>query len=165
MAKITYPLERVLEIKKRRVQDAERVLKEKIEILEKEKEKLRQKEAERDEVLNHRNNKLQQMRDEMDHETHTPTILQMKAYIKIVQERLLLEEEKVEEQKKHVAEAEAQVEEARKQLKERELEVDKIQIHKKDWLKMMQKELEIIEGREADEIGTVIFSRHQRMGR
>jgi flagellar biosynthesis chaperone FliJ len=162
MAKLTYPLERVMDIKKRRVQEAERVLREKRAALEQEKEKLRQREQERDKVRDHRDAKLQQMRDEMDHETHTPTILQMKAYIKIVQEHLVLEEGKVDEQKKHVAAAEVQVEEARKFLKEKEMEVDKIKMHKKDWLVLMKKEIEVEEGRESDEVGTVVFLTRRR---
>ena len=40
MVKETYPLKQVLEIKKRRVDEAQKVLKEKQQILEKEKEKL-----------------------------------------------------------------------------------------------------------------------------
>ncbi|MCE5319281.1 MAG: hypothetical protein LLG04_18195 [Parachlamydia sp.] len=41
--------------------------------------------------------------------------------------------------------------------------MDKLQTHRKDWEKEMRKEEEIIEGREQDELGTIIFSARQRL--
>jgi len=66
MTKIVYPLERVLDIKKKRVTEAEKVVAEKKKDLEREQEKLKQREAERDKVLNHRKDKLNQLREELD---------------------------------------------------------------------------------------------------
>ena len=160
---IEYPLERVLDIKNRRVKDAEKVLRQKREELEKEKEILRQKEEARDEVLNHKADKLSQLRHELDHGTTTDKIQQMKAYLKVVDKRLEEEEKKVEEQKEQVAVAEKKVEEAREELKKKRLEVDKLNIHKKDWIKEMKKEIQIEEGREMDEIGNVIFLLRKRL--
>ena len=48
MAKIVYPLKQVLEVKQKRVEDAEKVVLEKKLALEKEQEKLAQREADRD---------------------------------------------------------------------------------------------------------------------
>ncbi len=73
-----YPLKDVLEIKKRRVDEAERVVKEKIKALEVEKEKLKAREAERDKVLEHYKAKMQQMREEFDHGTTSEKITQIK---------------------------------------------------------------------------------------
>ncbi len=162
MAKDKYPLKQVLEIKIKRVEDAERVLQEKLKILEQEKEKLAQREAERDKVKKHKDDKLQQLRDELDHSTTSPKVQQMKVYLKIVEEKLKIEEKKVQEQKLKVEQANKDVEEARRQLNLRRLEVDKLNTHKEDWTKTMLKEEEIVEGREMDEIGQVIHNLHSK---
>lgn len=157
MPKAVYPLKQVIEVKKRRVEDAEKVVLEKILALEQEQEKLKQREKERDDVLKHHNDKLKQMRDEMDHGTTSPKIQQMKAYLKVVKERLKIEEKKVQDQKEQVKIAEQSLEQAKMELKRKRLEVDKILTHQKDWEKEMQKEEEIIEGREQDELGSVMY--------
>ncbi len=166
-AKIEYPLEQVLDIKNKRVQDAEKKVKEALEALEKEKEILKQKEKARNKVLKHRNDKLAQLRKEMDLVDKTTTsakIQQMKDYLKVVDKKLKEEEKKVNEQKKQVEAAELQVEQAREELKLRRLEVDKLNIHKKDWLAMMRDELRRDEERELDEIGNIMYQMHQREG-
>ncbi len=58
-----YPLEQVLEVKKDRVEKAEKVVREKKRLLEVEKEKLERVEKERDLVLHHHNEKLSQIRE------------------------------------------------------------------------------------------------------
>ena len=93
-----YPLKQVLEIKKKRVEDAEKVVKEKLKALDAEKEKLKARQAERDKVLEHYKAKVQQMRDEFSHGTTSMKIDQIKVYIKVVQERLKVEEKKVKDQ-------------------------------------------------------------------
>ena len=161
MAEIEYPLKQVMEIKERRVQDQEKVVKEKAQIVEKEKKILEQKEAERDKVKSHYNAKLKQMRQEMDQGTTSPKILQMKVYLKLVKERQAAEEKKVKEQKQQVETAEKNLEIAKNELKIKRQEVDKLVSHRKDWTKEMRKEMDIIEGREQDELGSQIFtSRH-----
>lgn len=162
---ISYPLEQVLDIKKRRVQEAEKKVKEALEALEKEKEILKQKEQARDKILNHRNEKLAQLRAEMDlidATTTTAKIQQMKDYLKVVAKKLEEEEKKVEEQKKQVEAAEEAVKQAKEELRLKRLEVDKLNIHKKDWLQLMKEELRREEARELDEIGNVIYQLHQR---
>lgn len=163
MAKAVYPLKQVLEIKKKRVEDAEKVLAEKRELLKQEEEKLKAKEKERDKVLEHHNDKLKQMREEMDKGTTSPKILQMKVYLVVVKDKLKIEEKKVSEQKEQVKRAEQAVEDAILHLKLKRQEVDKLQTHKVDWEKEMRKEEEIIEGREQDEIGSVTFMIHKRL--
>lgn len=163
MAKAVYPLKQILEIKRRRVENAERVVLEKRDLLKQEEEKLKQKEHERDKVLNHHNDKLNQMREEMDHETTSPKIQQMKAYLKVVKERLKSEEKKVSDQKEQVKIAEKNLEDAILFLKLKRQEVDKILTHRQDWEKEMRKEEEILEGREQDEIGSVSYMMHKRL--
>lgn len=157
-----YPLTQVLQIKQRRVEDAEKVVQEKQKALEKEQQILAQKEAERQKVRDHYQAKLKQMREEMDRGTTSPKIQQMKVYSKVVKERLVVEDKKVADQKKQVEIAEANLETARQVLKAKRQEVDKFLAHRTDWLKEMRKEQEIIEGREQDELGSVIFSTNRR---
>lgn len=159
MAKIEYPLLQVIEVKQRRVDAAEKILKEKLEILKREENKLKEREEARDKVLKHHNDKLAQMRSAMESETTTQKIQQMKAYLKVVKEQLKTEEKKVKDQQQQVEMANKAVEEARHDLNQKRLEVDKIQSHKVDWQKEMRKEEEVIEGREQDELGNIIYSR------
>ena len=137
-------------------------LKLKIYKLEKEKKIWEQREAERDKAKAHYDAKLKQMRDELDHGTTSPKIQQMRAYLKVVKERIIAEEKKVKEQKKQVDTAEKNLEAARQELKIKRMEVDKLQTHKQDWLKEVRKEQEVIEGREQDELGSIIFTAHQQ---
>lgn len=163
MAKAIYPLKQILEIKKRRVETAELVVLEKRELLKQEEEKLKQKEAERDKVLGHHNDKLKQMRDEMDHSTTSPKIQQMKVYLKVVKEKLKVEEKKVTDQKEQVKIAEKALDDAILFLRLKRQEVDKILTHRQDWEKEVKREEEVIEGREQDELGSVTYMIHKRL--
>lgn len=153
MSKIIYPLKQVLEVKERRVDEAEKVVKEKQEALKKEETKLAECEAARDKVKSHYQDKLQQFRQMLDEGTTSPKIQQTKAYIKIVEEKLKVEEKKVKDQQEQVKIAKKNLDQAIEHLRIKRQEVDKLLIHKKDWERMMRKELEIIEGREQDELG------------
>lgn len=157
-----YPLLEVLQVKIRRVEDQELVVTRKREALENEKKKLAEREEARNKVQKHYKDKLWQLRDELDHDTDTETIKTMKIYIKEVSEKLKVEEKKVEEQKKQVEAAQKDLNDALEELKRRRQDVDKIETHREDWLKGVKKELEIIEGREEDEIGQIIFSKKRR---
>lgn len=157
-----YPLKQVLEIKQKRVEDAEKVVKDKQIILDQENEKLAQREADRDKVKQHKEDKLQQLRDTLDHGTTSPKVQQMKAYMKVVDEKLKVEEKKVKDQKEKVEVAKRDLEEAKHQLFLRRQEVDKLQTHRKDWEREMRKEEEIVEGREMDELGQVIYNIHEQ---
>lgn len=158
MAKPVYPLKQVLEVKQKRVEDAEKVVKEKKQALEAEKEKLVQREADRDKAIAHHNDKLMQLRQALDEGTTTDKIIQMKNYMKVAKEKVKVEEKKVKDQQEQVNIASKNLQEAENQLRLRRLEVDKLDTHRKDWQKEMRKEEEIIEGREQDEIGNIIFS-------
>lgn len=162
MGKIVYPLKQVLEVKQKRVEDAEKVVMEKKLALEKELEKLAEREADRDKVKTHMKDKLTQLRAMLDEGTTSPKIQQAKAYLKVVQEKLIAEEKKVKEQQDQVATAEKNLELAREELRRKRQEVDKLHTHRKDWEKEMQKELDVIEGREQDELGNIIFTTRNR---
>jgi len=164
-ANIVYPLKQVIEVKQRRVEDAEKVVKEKQAALEKEQQILAQKEAERDKAKKHYDNKLKQMRDELDGGTTSPKVQQMKAYLKVAKEKVAVEEKKVKDQKVQVENAEKNLEAAKNDLKLKRQEVDKLLSHRTDWMKEMRKEQEVIEGRDQDELGSVIFTTKARSKR
>lgn len=152
-----YPLEKVLDVKRKRVEEAERALQRKREELAKEEEKLRAAEEAKRKVEEHRDAKLAQLRYEMDHGTTSPKIQQMKVYLKVVAERLLNEEKKVKKQEEQVEIAKKNVRIAEEELRRRRQEVDKLESHRKDWVAEMRRELAILEEKEQDEMGSVMF--------
>ena len=152
-----YPLEQVLEVKKKRVEDAEALVKEKTKALEIEQEKLKKREEERDKVKHHYDDKLAQLRHELDTGTTSDKIDQAKVYIKVVQERVKVEEKKVKDQQAQVEAAEKNLELAKNQLRQRQKEQDKIETHKKEWIKDTLKEVAVMQTREEDEIGSTMF--------
>ena len=143
-AKTVYPLLQILEVKQRRVEDAEKVVKEKQAILDKEKEKLAEREKERDKVKKHRVEKLEQLRAILDKGTTSPKIQQMKQYLKVVDEKLAIEEKKVKDQQNQVTLAEKNLNQAKEDLKIKRQEVDKLLFHRKDWEKEKRKALECL---------------------
>ena len=158
MAAPTYPLKQVIDVKKKRVEDQEKIVKERRQALENEKEKLKQREADRDKAKQHHMDKLTQLRYELDHGTTSDKVQQMKAYLKVTEEKVKIEEKKVKEQQNQVQLAEKNLQTALDELKIKRQEVDKLETHKKDWEKEMQKELDIQELRDQDEIGQTIFA-------
>ncbi len=79
-----YPLEQVATIKQKKLDEAEKVLRDKKLALEKEEEKLKVVEKERDEVKEHRIANLTQIRENMDEGAPSDKIQQMRSYLKIV---------------------------------------------------------------------------------
>lgn len=86
----------------------------------------------------------------------------MKVYLKLVEEKLKVEEKKVKDQKEQVAAAEKNLNLAKLDLQRKRQDVEKLLIHQKDWEKEKRRELELIEGREQDELGTVIHTIQHR---
>ena len=162
MAKSVYPLKEIVEVKQRRVEDAEKVVIAKKLALEKEEQKLAEREAERDKVKEHRQEKLQQLRDAMDSASTSPKLQQMKVYLKLVDEKLKVEEKKVKDQKEQVALAEQNLNQAKLDLQRKRQEVDKLLIHQKDREKEKKRELELNEEREQDELGSTIHTSQHR---
>lgn len=162
--KTKYPLEQLVRIKQRRLDEAERVLKEKKAELEKEKEKQTKLEGERDKTYNHRADKMKQFRDELDKGTTTDKIKIMRDYIKVVEDELKQKEKKVQDQVKEVQKAAERVEEARKDMVKKQHDVEKLKTHRKEWEKEMKALMEYEESIESDEIGTVMHTskKHKR---
>jgi len=157
-----YPLLEVVTVKKKRVEDQEKVVAEKKAKLEMEQQKLKEREAERNKVLKHHNDKLDQLRHELDTGTTTDKIKIMKIYLKEVKEKLKVEEKKVKEQKDQVELAEKDLDVAIKELKKRRQDVDKLAVHRTDWEKEAKREFELKEIEQQDEMGNIIFLKKMR---
>lgn len=154
-----YPLEQLIQIKKKRCDDAELTLQQKKQHLAQEEKRLEIVQRERNKVASHRDKKLEQMQRELDKGTTTDKIQKMEQYRRIVEEELATKEEVVKRQEGKVREAEKEVEVAKQELFFRQKELDKIGQHKKEW-KKQEKYLELQEeNRVIDEIGSV---RHRK---
>jgi len=161
MKEPAYPLQQIVEVKKRRVEEAEKVVMEKKRALEKEQKKMAEVEAARDEVLHHYQDKLSQLRQVLDEGSNSTTIRQMKEYLKIVKDKLEKEEIKVKEQQKQVDAAIKNLEAAQKILRDKRQEADKLDIHKEQWTKETKTEMRKEEEKQQDEVGTTIFTSQQ----
>jgi flagellar biosynthesis chaperone FliJ len=158
-----YPLEQIATIKQKKFDEAEKVLREKKKALEHEEEKLAVVEKERDEVKTHRFAKLTQLREKMDEGAPSDKIQQMRYYLKIVDEKLKAKESKVKDHQKLVENAKQQVENARADLLKKQQDVEKIQLHRKEWEKEVKATLEHKEGVESDEMGSNLHQRRKRI--
>ena len=156
MTQEPYPLDQLVQIKHKRLEEAEKVLREKKEALAREQEKMAQLEKKRDEVKAHYKAKLTQLREKLDAGTSSTKITQMKQYLKIVVEDLAVEERKVAAQKIVVETAEKHVEEARQELFKKQKDVEKLGIHHKEWKKEMHVIEEQREASEGDEMGSTM---------
>ena len=160
--KLKYPLEQVLVIKKRRVDAAEKIVKEKQAILEQEEEKLKKYQDAYQEVADHHKEKLEQLRAALDAGAPSHKIEQIRTYIKEVKNKMYEEKRKVERQEKQVEKAQKAVDDAKIVLKERRVESDKIHTHKDEWSAQELKELSRQEAKQLDEVGSLVFLSNQR---
>lgn len=151
---LTYPLEQLMLIKKNRFDQAVKTLEQKKEILEKAYEKLYDLTQARDEVLKHKQAKLTQLRESLDEGTTTDKIQQMKAYLKVVDVKLEEKEKKVVEQQEQVDIAQKQVDLATDELFQRKKDLEKLEIHKKEWEKEVRYWTAQQEAIEQDEQGS-----------
>ncbi len=156
MGEEKYPLDQLAQIKQKRLEEAEKLLREKKEALAREQEKMDQIEKKRDEVKAHYTAKLTQLREKLDEGTSTTKITQMKQYLKLVVEDLAVEEKKVKAQKKVLEAAEKHVEEARQDLFKKQKDVEKLGLHQKEWKKETHKIKERREANEEDEMGSIM---------
>lgn len=157
-----YPLQQLSLIKQKRLDEAEKVLREKKQALDKEEEKLRALEKERDEVLEHRQAKLSQLRDNMDRGAPSDKMQQMKQYLKLVDEKLKTKENKVKEQHKTVEQAQKQVEIARVDLIKKQQALEKMTIHHDAWKKEQKVIADHLDNVETDELGATLHERRRK---
>lgn len=157
-----YPLEQVMEVKEKRVREAEREVANRKKMLEAEQAKLQEFIAEMNKVKKHYSDKMKQMRDELDTGTTSDKIMQMKHYLKLVEEKVLIEKEKVEKQEKQVEEAQNNLNLAKAHHKQKQKEVDKLVAHKEMWTKEATKEMLLEMTKQEDEIGSIIHQNRRR---
>jgi len=160
MRKAKYPLEQIVTIKKKRLEEAERMLKEKKQKLEEEEERYKSFEKKRNEVKKHKNEKLRKHLEELQEGTTSRDIEIHQRYIqKVVEEELKAAEKKVYDQKKVVKQAEEEVEIARKDRLKKNQDVEKLKLHRKEWEKEVKLEEIRDEALETEELGINIHSR------
>ncbi len=158
-----YPLVQIQEIKQKRLDEAEKLLKEKKRLLEVEIEKLKKAEEKRDLVKKHKLDKIKKFFDEVNEGTSSDKILTHDRYLKkVVDEELKIEEKKVVDQTKVMKKAEEEVEKARKDYLKKNQDVEKLRIHKKEWILSDEKEGLKAESSENDELGSNIHSMRKR---
>lgn len=156
MTQKKYPLDQLATIKQKRLEEAEKVLREKKEAQAKEEEKLAGLEKKRDEVKAHYKDKLTQLREKLDEGVSTLKITQMKQYLKTVVEDLTIEEKKVAAQTKVVDACEKEVELARQELFKKQKDVEKLSIHHQEWKKEMRTQEARQDEALGDEMGSVM---------
>lgn len=157
-----YPLIEVIRIKKRRLDEAERVLRQKKEMLEQEKQKLSLAQKEFDAAKSLFDNYLQKLRDAMDLGEPARKIDQHKLHLKDLKDRFLIAEKKLLIQKKAVEAAEKAVEVARVDYQQKEKELEKLHIHKSEWSEALKLEEKRLEDIKMDEISTSGFARKKK---
>lgn len=164
MSNPKYPLQQIVLIKKKRLEEAERFLKLKKEELIKEEEKLKKVEEERDLTLKHFEEKHDQLKSVQSELASADEIDTIKLYIKTVQVELTEKQEKVKNQKAEVQKAEEAVKMARANMLKKQQEVEKLRLHEKSWKQEVRLEELRKEGIETDDLGTSSFTqkKHSR---
>jgi len=157
-----YPLEQVIHIKKKRFDEAVKVLEAKKEILEKAYETLFDLTEEFTQADNHKKAKLEQIRQELDSGTTSEKILQMKAYFKNVEEEVKEKKKKVDDQQIIVNNAQEQVDIATDDLFQKKKDLEKLELHKKEWQKEENYKIQKKDQSEQDEQGSTSFNRLKR---
>lgn len=163
MKKPAYPLEQIALIKQKRLEEAEKVLKEKKEILDKEEAALELAKKKREEVRKHKDKKIQQLWDELEEGTTSDKIEIHEKYIQdVVAKQLEEENKKVKKQQEVVKTAREEVDKAREDRMKKEQEKEKIALHRKEWEKEMKLEAIRDEANLSDELGTSMHARKKR---
>ncbi len=152
-----YPLEQLIAVKKTRFDTAVKVLEEKKNLLEKAYEKLYDATQEETRVLEHKTEKLAQLRQELDIETTTEKVQRAKVYLKIVNDDLAQKQKKTKECQKQVDAAQKQVDAATETLFQRKKDLEKLEIHKKEWEIESGVVLRAQEGSLQDEQGSSVY--------
>jgi flagellar biosynthesis chaperone FliJ len=162
MKPLTYPLEQMVSIKKNRFDQAVKILDEKKALLAKAEEKLKKVTDERDEVLKHKTDKLNQLRSALDEGTTTDKIQQMKAYLKVVDGKLAEKEKKVNDEKRNVDLAQKQVKLATEDMFQKKKDLEKLEMHRQEWEKEVHYWTEQKEATEHDEQGSATYTQRKR---
>ena len=150
-------------IKKNRFDQAVKLLEEKRELLSKAHEALYKVAAERDKVLQHKQDKLDQLRASLDEGTTTDKIQEKKVYLKVVEEKLAAAQKKVVDAQTKVDLAQKQVDAATQEVFQRKKDVEKLEMHKVEWEKEAKYFIVQKEASEHDEQGSSTHTTRKRM--
>ena len=159
---MNYPLEQLLEIKEKRVEDAERILNEKKEALQKEEDKLKQCLEKEKEAQQEYDDQLDTFYEDFEGGTKSHKIQQRKEHLKSLLEGVKVAKEKTIKQREVRDAAEVEKDEAKAILDQRRVDLDKIEEHKQVWVKADLEEKERLHIIEHDELGAMIHSRKNR---
>ena len=155
-----YPLHQVAEIKQKRLEEAERILKEKKEALKAEEKRLEEAIQKRDRVKQTRDQKIQTFLEEAAQGISSEEVTRHKRYLKeVIDIELQQENSNVQKRQEVVKQAKKEVEIAQKEYYRKHIEVEKLQLHKAEWTKEQKLEATKKENLEQDEIGTQIHTR------
>jgi hypothetical protein len=152
-----YPLEQLIEIKKKRVEDAEKVFIEKKKIHEKQVELLKKEKEKKEEINRHYEDKLEEFYTSFDKGTTSDKIKMRKDYLKKVLEDLKNQDQKVKQQAMKVETALQEKNDAKKILDKRRQDVEKIETHEVEWQKTRKKEEELKKQAEHDELSSSTY--------
>ncbi|MDX8431176.1 MAG: hypothetical protein SNF33_05160 [Candidatus Algichlamydia australiensis] len=159
-----YPLEQLETIKKKRLEEAERALVAAKEKLQEAEETLKEKEKVHELALKHQQEKIDQLRDEINRGTTSDKIEQAGHYLTVVEEDVEKKKKKVEEQQEVVKQAKEAVELARQELVKKQQDVEKIRLHRKEWEHEMRLVEKQKEGVQNDELGSAMHILRRKRG-
>jgi len=158
-----YPLEQLVEIKQKRVDDAEKLLVEKKELLATEEKKLKACIDKAEATQKHYNEKLDDFYSSFEGEgTTSGKVNQIKDHLKSTLERLAEEKKAVEKQRAIRDEAQKVVDEAKALLNQRRIDLKKLTEHREVWQKEYLQEKKRLAIIEHDELGSAIHSQRKR---
>lgn len=156
---MNYPLQQLLDIKEKRVEDAERELHLKKVALEKEEEKLRKCLEKEKQAQDTYDEQLEAFYTDFQQGTNSDKIKQRKDHLKGLLEKVKLEKEHTAKQEKVRDAAAEEKEEAKRILDERRIDLEKLTEHKKAWVRTDLEEKERLHIIEHDELGAMLHGK------
>ncbi len=166
MKKKIYPLQQIAEIKQRRLEEAEKILRNKREALDKAEKDLVDKRKLLTATQTLKLEMIEKHFQKIEQGTTSDVLERHDHYMKeVLGVKLSAEKKAVEDQKKVVKEAEKALEVAKAVRLQKNQDLEKIYMHKEEWVKESKKEMEIEEANLSDELGTAMHSRKMRKGK
>ena len=163
MKKIIYPLQQIAEIKKRRLEEAEKILRQKREALDAAEKDLKEKRKILNDSMKLKIEMVEKHFQKIENGTTSDVMERHDHYMKeVINVKIAEEQKKVEAQKKIVKEAEIALEKAREERLKKNQELEKIHTHEKEWTKDAKKEMELAEAVVEDELGTIMHAKKMR---
>ena len=163
MKKKEYPLKEIIEIKKRRLEEAEKILRQKQDALVEAEKNLTEKKKLLNASEKVKLEMIEKHYKKIENGTTADVMERHNHYIQeVINVKIAEEKKKVEAQKKVVQEAHVALDKARAERLEKHKDLEKIHTHEKEWSKEAKKELEIFEAIVEDEIGTIIHGKQSR---